>query len=87
MSYIFISISCGMLRQYYKSFPFLERLRVFNHESQNVNQLNRNQKFDMIKYSFLNVLQIVDVHDDYTEQFLFHSKTDLQNNIVLYIKY
>ena len=73
-----------------KSFPFLERLRVSNNQSQNSKQSyqsNSNQNLDMIKYSFLNVLDMVSAHDDYIEQFLFHTKTDLQNSIVLYIKY
>ncbi|CAF4358988.1 unnamed protein product, partial [Rotaria sordida] len=28
-----------------------------------------------------------DVHDDYIEQFLFHTKTYLQKNIIVYVDY
>jgi hypothetical protein len=72
-----------------KSFPFIERLSVINDKPQNYNQSyqsNNNQNLDIIKYSFLNVLYI-EAHDDYIEQFLFQSKTDLQNDIILYMKY
>jgi hypothetical protein len=59
-----------------KSFPFIERLTVINDKPQNSKQSyqsNNNQSLDMIKYSFLNVLNIIYVHDDYIEQFLFHT--------------
>jgi hypothetical protein len=72
-----------------KSFPFIERLCVTNYKPQNdkqSHQSNNNQNLDIIKYSFLNVLNI-NAHDDYIEQFLFHTKTDLQNDIILYVKY
>ncbi|CAF1518188.1 unnamed protein product [Adineta steineri] len=76
--------------QIQKSFPFIERLGVFNHKPQNSKpsyQSNTNQSLDVIKYSFLNVLNIINAHDDYIEQFLFDTKTHFQNDIILYIKY
>ena len=73
-----------------KSFPFVERLGVFNHKPQNSKpsyQSNSDRSLDVIKYSFLNILNITHAHDDYIEQFLFDTKTDFQNDIVLYVKY
>jgi hypothetical protein len=77
-------------RRIQKSFPFMERLCVFNHKPQNSKQSyqsNSNQSLDIIKYSLLNVLNISYVHNDYLEQFLCHTKTDLRNDIILYITY
>jgi hypothetical protein len=74
-----------------KSFPFMENLSVFNHKSQNRKQSyesnNDNQNLSHIQYSLLHELSIIKVHDDYIEQFLFHTKTYLQNNILLHINY
>ena len=73
-----------------KSFPFMERLRVFNHKPQNSKQSyqsNNIQSLDIIKYSFVNELDLDNVHDDYIEQFLCYTKTDFQNDLVLYVKY
>ncbi|CAF4749722.1 unnamed protein product [Rotaria sp. Silwood2] len=74
-----------------KSFPFTERLCLENHKSQNRKQSyesnHNNRNLSVIEYSFLSELYIIDVHDDYIEQFLFDSKTYLQNNVLLYIRY
>ncbi|CAF3082595.1 unnamed protein product [Rotaria sp. Silwood2] len=74
-----------------KSFPFMEQLTLINHKSQNRKQSyelnNDNRNLSVIEYSFLNELDIVEVHDDYIEQFLFDTKTHLQNNVLLYINY
>ncbi|CAF4520899.1 unnamed protein product, partial [Rotaria sp. Silwood2] len=74
-----------------KSFPFMEQLTLNNQKSQNRKQSyelnNDNRNLSVIQYSFLNVLDMVEVHDDYIEQFLFDSKTYLQNNVLLYINY
>ncbi|CAF3775208.1 unnamed protein product [Rotaria sordida] len=74
-----------------KSFPFMERLCVINHKSQNHKQSyesnNDNRISSVIEYSFLSELDIDDVHDDYIEQFLFDTKTYLQSNVLLYINY
>ncbi|CAF0883101.1 unnamed protein product [Rotaria sordida] len=74
-----------------KSFPFIEELSLVNHKPQNQKQSyqsnSNNQTLLLIEYSFLNKLYISDVHDDYIEQFLFHTKTYLQNNIIVYVDY
>ncbi|CAF3412615.1 unnamed protein product [Rotaria sp. Silwood1] len=77
--------------QIQKSFPFIEELSVINYKSQNEKQSyesnNDCQNLSLIEYSFLNELAIVKGHDDYIEQFLFNTKTYLQNNVLLHINY
>ncbi|CAF4618030.1 unnamed protein product [Rotaria sp. Silwood2] len=74
-----------------QSFPFVEQLSVINHKSQNRKQSyesnNDNQNFSLIEYLFLSEHNLLNVHDDYIEQFLFNSKTCLPNNVSLYINY
>jgi hypothetical protein len=74
-----------------QSFPFIELLSLVNHKPQNRKQSyesnNDNGNLSLIKYFFLNELSIINVHDDYIEQFLFDSKTYFQNNIILYVDY
>jgi hypothetical protein len=74
-----------------KSFPFMEKLSVINSKSQNLKQSyesnNDNRNLSLIEYSFLGELAIFSVHDDYIEQFLFDTKTYLQNNVLLHINY
>ncbi|CAF3395200.1 unnamed protein product [Rotaria sp. Silwood1] len=70
---------------------FPEELSVINYKSQNEKQSyesnNDCQNLSLIEYSFLNELAIVKGHDDYIEQFLFNTKTYLQNNVLLHINY
>ncbi|CAM4834649.1 unnamed protein product [Rotaria magnacalcarata] len=74
-----------------ESFPFMEQLSVANYKSQNHKQSyksnNDNRNLCLIEYSLLGELVILNVHDDYIEQFLFNTKTYLQNNVLLHIKY
>jgi hypothetical protein len=73
-----------------KSFPFIEKLSLINHKPQKYKQSygsNNNQNLSLIKYSYLSDLDIINVHDDYIEQFLCHNRTYLQNNVLLYINY
>ncbi|CAF3531650.1 unnamed protein product [Rotaria sp. Silwood1] len=74
-----------------KSFPFIEELSLVNYKPQNRKQSyesnSNNQTLSLIEYLFLTKLYISDVHDDYIEQFLFHTKTYLQNNIIVYVAY
>ncbi|CAF1527838.1 unnamed protein product [Rotaria magnacalcarata] len=74
-----------------QSFPCMEILHLTNHKSQNRKQShgsnNDNQNLSLIEYPLLSDLHIVNAHDDYIEQFLFHTKTYLRNNIHLYIDY
>ncbi|UJR23220.1 hypothetical protein I4U23_026239 [Adineta vaga] len=69
-----------------KSFPYLEKLSVINYKPQLRKQSYRS-KNNRIIYSFLYQLSIINVHDNYIEQFLFDSNTSLLNNFTLYIKY
>ncbi|UJR29926.1 hypothetical protein I4U23_017473 [Adineta vaga] len=68
-----------------KSFPFMEDLCIENNKPQNREQSN--ESLSLIQYSFLRVLRICNVHDDYIEQFLSDTKTHLSNSINLYIKH
>ncbi|CAF2959730.1 unnamed protein product [Rotaria sp. Silwood2] len=74
-----------------QSFPFVEKLSLINDKSQDRKQSyesnNDNQNLSIIEYSFLRELNLLSVHDDYIEDFLFNSKTYLPNNVTLYIKY
>jgi hypothetical protein len=74
-----------------QSFPFMKRLSLTNHKSQNRKQSYKSnddsRNLSIIEYSCLTELNIVKVHDDYIEQFLLDSKTYLQNNILLHIDY
>ncbi|CAF3518348.1 unnamed protein product [Rotaria sp. Silwood1] len=69
----------------------IEELSLVNYKPQNRKQSyesnSNNQTLSLIEYLFLTKLYISDVHDDYIEQFLFHTKTYLQNNIIVYVDY
>jgi hypothetical protein len=69
----------------------MEELFLTNRKPQNRKQSyesnDNNRNLSPIQYFFLNELHIVNVHDDYIEQFLFHTKAYLQNNVHLYINY
>ncbi|CAF2789704.1 unnamed protein product [Rotaria sp. Silwood2] len=72
-----------------QSFPFMEKLTLINRHAQNYKQsyktINDNQNLSIAKYFYLTELDIEQVHDDYIEEFLFNTKTYLQNNILLSI--
>ncbi|CAF1367885.1 unnamed protein product [Rotaria sp. Silwood1] len=66
------------------AFPLMGRLTLFNYCSQNVKQsIDINQNFEIIRYYHLIELDIRQCHDDYTEEFLLHTKTYLHNSISL----
>ncbi|CAF3480689.1 unnamed protein product [Rotaria sp. Silwood2] len=73
-----------------QSFPFLDQLSLINHHAQNSKQfsksMNNNQNLSIVKYSYLKILRIRQVHDDYIEEFLFHTKTYFEN-ILLDVNY
>ncbi|CAF3123260.1 unnamed protein product [Rotaria sp. Silwood2] len=73
-----------------QSFPFMEELTVINRKSQNRKysyELNNdNRSLSLIEYYFLLELDLLNVHDDYIEEFLFDTKTYFQNNVLLRIK-
>ncbi|CAF1019815.1 unnamed protein product [Rotaria sordida] len=66
-----------------QSFPCIEDLTVTNNKPQNRKQSyesnNVNCYSSIIKYSFLNELDLLDVHDDYIEEFLFDTKIYFQD--------
>ncbi|CAF1042206.1 unnamed protein product [Rotaria sordida] len=72
-----------------RSFPFMEELTVFNRKPQNHKQSyelnNTNRNSSIIEYSFLSELDLLNVHDDYIEEFLFNTKSYFQN-VLLRIK-
>jgi hypothetical protein len=74
-----------------KNTVFSLLLSLVNHKPQNRKQSyesnHNNRNVSVIEYSFLCELRIINVHDDYIEQFLFDTKTYLLNNIKLCIKY
>ncbi|CAF3093478.1 unnamed protein product, partial [Rotaria sp. Silwood2] len=71
-----------------KSFPLLEILCVKNKKPQSRKQSNDNQQYlSLIQFSSLSELRLDDVHDDYIEEFLFHTKTYLAKNVNLFIEY
>ncbi|CAF3360989.1 unnamed protein product [Rotaria sp. Silwood1] len=49
--------------------------------------MNDNQNLSTVKYCYLTELYIRQVHDDYKQEFLFHTQTHLQNIILLAIDY
>ncbi|CAF1446202.1 unnamed protein product [Rotaria sordida] len=70
-----------------EAFPFLQKLTLENFQSQNKKSDEDDQYLSIIEYSYLTELRLLDVHDDYIEQFLFHSKSVLPNNISLSVQY
>ena len=69
-----------------QSFPLLESLTLHNFQSQNKTADEDNQYLSKIEYRYLRELHLLEVHDDYIEQFLFHSKSILPNNISLSVQ-
>ncbi|CAF4593766.1 unnamed protein product [Rotaria sp. Silwood1] len=49
--------------------------------------MNDNSNLSIAKYYNLITLDIDRAHDDYSEEFLCNTKTYLQNNILLFIRY
>ncbi|CAF1485916.1 unnamed protein product [Rotaria sordida] len=74
-----------------QSFPFMQKVCLNNNRSQNRKKSNEsnnnNQNLPVIQYSSLSELVIIDVHDDYIEEFLFHTKAYLPYNIILHINH
>ncbi len=66
-------------------------MTVTNWQPQNDRQHQKsnddNQDFSIIEYPHLIRLSLLRIHDDYTEQFLFDTKTRLPNDIHLIIDY
>ncbi|CAF4259708.1 unnamed protein product, partial [Adineta steineri] len=79
------------LRRIVQSFPFMEVLSLTNRKSQNHKQSsesdNDNRNLSVIPYYSLYELRLINVHDDYLEEFLLDTQTYLQNNLILYLNY
>ncbi|CAF4715779.1 unnamed protein product [Rotaria socialis] len=77
--------------QIQKSFPFMKELTVVNEKPQK-NKLcrkskNDNQYLSTIKYPHLTKLSLLQVHDDYVEQFLLDTDVFMPNNAHLLVDY
>ncbi|CAF4898214.1 unnamed protein product [Rotaria sp. Silwood1] len=74
-----------------QSFPFLKKLSLVNEKGQNNKQCikssNHHQNLPIIKYPCLIELDFVQVHEDYIEQFLLDTKTDLPYNVTVLSDY
>ncbi|CAF3818585.1 unnamed protein product [Rotaria sordida] len=78
-------------RRISKSFPFMKKLTVINQKAQ-INKQCMKSKYDdqnlsIIEYPHLTTLDLIEVHDDYVEQFLVDTKTCLPNNVFLFVFY
>ena len=74
-----------------QAFPSLEQLVVKNFEPQKCkddqDSNNNNGHLPIIECPHLILLQLLDAHDDYAEQFLLHTRTCFSNPIYLLIEY
>ncbi|CAF1127810.1 unnamed protein product [Rotaria sordida] len=68
-----------------QSFPFMKELTVNNCKPQKNKLYNDNKDFSIIEYPYLTSLSLIEVHDDYIEQFLLDMKMCLPYNVHLYI--
>jgi hypothetical protein len=62
----------------------MRELTVIN---QNAQSKKHDQPLSIIEYSYLTLLDLSDVHDDYIEQFLVDTKMSLPYNVYLIIHY
>ncbi|CAF4120912.1 unnamed protein product, partial [Rotaria sordida] len=70
-----------------QSFPFMKELTVNNCKPQKNKLYNDNKDFSIIEYPYLTSLSLIEVHDDYIEQFLLDMKMCLPYNVHLYVNY
>jgi hypothetical protein len=74
-----------------QAFPYLKVLTVYNFKAQQLKEeldsAHDNGNVSVIEYSHLRQLILVDVHDDYVEQFLLDTKTSLFSPILLLVEY
>lgn len=68
-----------------RAFPFVKRLSLTNRRAQTL----KNNKIDypLIKYPYLDFLELVDIHQDYVEIFLDSTKIFFSNDIFLIVDY
>lgn len=71
-----------------QSFPLLANLTIINYTPQKHTKLtNNNENLAIIQYPHLDVLNLLEAHDDYVEQFLVESQLHLSNYIYLCARY
>jgi len=74
-----------------QSFPYVEKLILFNKKPQNNKRFSKLQKNNhnllIIEYPHLTYLDLTDAHDDYVTQFLLDTKMRLPNNFNLFVHY
>lgn len=73
----------GFFLRIRNSFPFVKDLTVTNWKAQCQKSMNDNR----IHYHHLTTLVLLDVHDDYIEEFLLDTKTSLPFNLSLQVDY
>ena len=66
-----------------QSFPFMKELVLHNREAQK----NDNQQWSIIEYLHIILLDLIQAHDNYVEQFLNNAKCCLINDIYLHVDY
>ncbi|CAF4241491.1 unnamed protein product [Rotaria magnacalcarata] len=69
-----------------QSFPFVKKLTLIN-DKRSRKLDDNNQHLSIIEYPHLSVLDLVEAHDDYIEQFLVDTKTCLPNSVYLAVYY
>ena len=70
-----------------QSFPFVKHLNVSNKKPQKNKLPNDNEGFPVIEYPHLMHISLIDVHDDYIEQFLIDRKVSLSKNVSLFVDF
>ncbi|CAF5032917.1 unnamed protein product, partial [Rotaria magnacalcarata] len=74
-----------------KSFPFMEKLTVYNNKPQlskfDERSTDDNRHLSVIQYPYLRLLDLFDAHDDYAEQFLLEFKTCLPIKVDLHVHF
>lgn len=72
-------------------FPLMEELCIVNRQPQSHKQSSQSNNDDrnhaIIKYNSLVNIHMINVHDDYIEEFLLDTRTEFQNHIRLNVDY
>lgn len=65
-----------------QSFPLIKKLSLSNKKPQKCKSIDdNNQQLIVAKYPYLKDIELIQVHEDYIEQFLFNTKTYLPYNV------
>ena len=74
--------------QLLKSFPSLRKLTISNLKSQNEKSSSLDEKdLPMIEYSSLTEFYLLEIHDDYLEEFLLDCKSTIRNYLTVSVYY